>query len=89
LLPHACDTIIDITELSDQNIHIGMNSEMEQKMELTLQSADNKIVFKQKQKLVLGINRFALTKSYKLKPGIYFLKIKTSNTVLTKRIVKH
>lgn len=89
LLPHACDTIIDILELADHNFHIGMNSEGNQKIELSILSSENKILFNQKQKLVFGINRFVLIKSYKLKPGIYILKIKTNNTVLTKRVVKH
>ncbi len=82
------DTIIEYKQLLDSNIHICMNMSSNQKIEITLQSVDEKVVFKQKEKLNFGINRFALNKSHKLKRGLYILKIKTANTVLVKRIEK-
>lgn len=82
------DSIIEIKQLLDSNIHICMNITGNQKVEITLQSTDEKVVFNQKEKLSFGINRFVLNKSHKLKRGLYILKIKTANTVLVKRIEK-
>jgi subtilisin family serine protease len=82
------ETIIEYKQLLDSNLHICMNSSSNQKVEITLQSTDEKLVYKHKEKLNFGINRFVLNKSFKLKQGLYILKIKTSNTVLVKRIEK-
>jgi hypothetical protein len=59
---------------------------MNQKVEITIQSTDEKIVLRQKEKVDLGINRFALKKSHKLKRGLYILKIKTANGVLIQKV---
>jgi len=61
---------------------------MNQKVEITLQTAEEKIVLKQKEKIELGINRFTLIKSHQLKQGLYILKIKTANSVLIQKVEK-
>ena len=61
---------------------------MNQKLEITLQTIEEKIVFKQKEKVELGVNRFALNKSNKLKRGLYILKIRTANSVLIQKVEK-
>ena len=80
------DSLIQTVQLADSNLHVCLNSMMNQKVEITIQSTDEKIVFKQKEKVDFGINRFALNKSYKLKRGLYILKIKTANAVLIQKV---
>jgi hypothetical protein len=80
------DSLIQTVQLADSNLHICLNSIMNQKVEITLQSIADKIAFKQKEKVDFGINRFALNKSYKLKRGLYILKIKTTNNVLIQKV---
>lgn len=82
------DTLIQTKQLADSNLHICLNSILNQKVEITLQSTDEMVVFKQKQKVSFGINRFPLNKSFKLKRGLYILKIKTANGVLIQKVEK-
>jgi hypothetical protein len=80
------DSLIQTVQLADSNLHVCINSTMNQKVEITLQSTDEKVVFKQKEKVSFGINRFPLNKSFKLKRGLYILKIKTTNAVLIQKV---
>ena len=82
------DSLIQTDQLADSNIHVCLNSTMNQKLEITLQTIEEKIVFKQKEKVELGVNRFALNKSNKLKRGLYILKIRTANSVLIQKVEK-
>lgn len=82
------DTLIQTKQLVDSNLHVCLNSIMNQKVEITLQSTDEMVVFKQKQKVSFGVNRFTLNKSIKLKRGLYILKIKTANGVLIQKVEK-
>jgi hypothetical protein len=82
------DSLIQTVQLADSNLHVCLNSIMNQKVEITIQSTDEKIVLRQKEKVDLGINRFALKKSHKLKRGLYILKIKTANGVLIQKVEK-
>jgi len=82
------DTLIQTKQLADSNLHVCVNSILNQKVEITLQSTDEMVVFKQKQKVSFGINRFPLNKSFKLKRELYILKIKTVNGVLIQKVEK-
>jgi serine protease AprX len=82
------DTLIQTDQLADSNFHICLNSILNQKLEITLQTIEEKIVFKQKEKVEIGMNRFALKKSNKLKRGLYILKIRTANSVLIQKVEK-
>ena len=85
---YTIDTLIQTNQLADSNLHVCLNSMMNQKVEITLQTAEEKIVLKQKEKIEMGVNRFSLIKSNKLKQGLYILKIKTANSVLIHKIEK-
>jgi subtilisin family serine protease len=82
------DTIIDVTELDDKNLHVCIHSNSKQKVQIVITSMDGKSLIKQTERVELNVNRFCLNKTYKLKKGLYILKIKTANTVLIKQIDK-
>jgi serine protease AprX len=82
------DTIIDVTELDDKNLHVSLNTNTKQKIQILMTSMDGKSLIKQTERVELNVNRFCLNKTYKLKKGLYILKIKTANTVLIKQIDK-
>lgn len=82
------DTIIDVTELEDKNFHVCFHSNANQKIQILITSMDGKSLIKQTERLELNVNRFCLNKTFKLKKGLYILKIKTANTVLIKQIDK-
>jgi subtilisin family serine protease len=82
------DTVIDITELDDKNLHVCLNTNTKQKIQIVITSMDGKSLMKQTERVELNVNRFCLNKTFKLKKGLYILKIKTANTVLIKQIEK-
>lgn len=82
------DTIIDVTELDDKNLHVSLNTNTKQKIQILITSMDGKSLIKQTERVELNVNRFCLNKTYKLKMGLYILKIKTANTVLIMQIDK-
>lgn len=82
------DTLLNVTQLLDSNLHVSLHSVTKQKIEITLQTTDEKVVYKHKEKMNLGVNRFSLIKSNKLKKGLYILKIKTANSVLIQKVEK-
>lgn len=82
------DTVIDLTELEDKNFHVCFNTNTKQKIQIVITSMDGKSLMKQTERVDLNINRFCLNKTFKLKKGLYILKIKTANTVLIKQIEK-
>ncbi len=91
LASYTRDTLIDFRPLADSNYHAVLFSNSAQKVEIEIeiQSGDERIINRQKEKIKAGINRFAVIKTKKLQQGIYILKIKTNaGVVLIKRFEK-
>lgn len=84
---YTTDTILDMSVLVSANFQVCLHSIAKQKVEITIQSADEKVIYKQKEKLVAGINRFELPKTKKIQPGVYVLKIKTNAGLLITRLI--
>lgn len=91
LANYTRDTLIDLRPLADGNYHavVYSNSAQKVEVEIEIQSGDERIITKQKEKIKAGINRFAVIKTKKLQQGVYILKIKTNaGVVLIKRFEK-
>ncbi|MES2727016.1 MAG: S8 family serine peptidase [Bacteroidota bacterium] len=91
LADYTRDTLLDFRPLADSNYHAVVFSSSAQKVEIEIeiQSGDEKIISRQKEKIQEGINRFAVIKTKKLQQGVYILKIKTNAGVfLIKRFEK-
>lgn len=84
LADYTRDTLIDFRPLADSNYHAVLFSNSAQKVEIEIeiQSGDEKVVSRQKEKIQAGMNRFAVIKTKKLQQGVYILKIKTNAGVL-------
>lgn len=91
LANYTRDTLIDLRPLADGNYHavVYSNSAQKVEVEIEIQSGDERIITKQKEKIKAGINRFAVIKTKKIQQGVYILKIKTNaGVVLIKRFEK-
>jgi len=88
LVQAKMDTVIDLMELADNNIHISLFSRYPQKVTITIKEPIHGDIEKLSLPLKKGLNRMVL-KGYKKRPsGLYHLSAEFNNKVIEIEFVK-